>query len=165
MKNFLQLSLIFILCLGINGNIYASTSASPTLGGDVDAINSVTYTAVASDGSLENLHSDNYVEKKIGTITIDNNNPGGYKLTFKSANSKADHDDSSGTSKKAHFVLDGFNQDSDATDGKHRNVDGAFIDYELSVWPAGYSTLGALNQNTQTNDYYRQQYLAKRIYS
>jgi len=141
--------------------IYGNTPTSnvhdhlDNMGGVID-LNAINFTQDLS-GELTNLHSTNFNQKKVGEITFTNNSPAGYKITFKSLNSESADADGTTNANTSFLVLEGFDQDKgDAgtpANSKHRGVLGAFINYKLSVLPAGYSVNGNYSIANQTNDY------------
>jgi len=163
MKNFLQVSLIFILCIGISSVSYGLTdSTNADTDGIVDPVNDVTYTALAgTTGRLDDLNTQDYKKWLIGNIAVDNNNATGYTLSVKSTQAfegSSDPDATNQTAASSRMVHADYKNSS--ASAKHRFVEGAFIEYSVTVLPKGIATQTAgspeqegYNNDNSANDY------------
>tara|TARA_B100000427_G_scaffold122145_1_gene101732 strand:+ start:2536 stop:3300 length:765 start_codon:yes stop_codon:yes gene_type:complete len=163
MKKILQASLIVTICLGISSTAYGLTdSTNAVADGLVSPINDVTYAALAgTTGRLDDLNTQDYKKWLIGNITVDNNNAAGYTLAVKSTQAfegSTDPDTNNQTAASSRMVHSDYKNASSST--KHRFVEGAFIEYNVTVLPKGVSTQTAgspeqegYNNDNSANDY------------
>jgi hypothetical protein len=169
MKNFLQVSLIFILCIGISSVAYGlQDSTNADTDGIVDAVNDVAYTALAgTTGRLDDLNSQDYKKWLIGNILVDNNNALGYTLAVKSTQAfegSSDPEATNQTAASSRMVHADYTNSS--ASAKHRFVEGAFIEYKVTVLPKGVSTqtAGSPEQEGYNNDNSANDYLTNNIH-
>jgi len=163
MKKFLQASLILTICLGISSTAYGLTdSANASADGLVSPINDVAYTALTgTTGRLDDLNTQDYKKWLIGNISVNNNNAAGYTLAVKSTQAfegSSDPDTTNSSSASSRMVHSDYQNAS--TSAKHRFVEGAFIEYKVSVIPKGVTTQTAgspqvegYNNDNSSNDY------------
>ena len=153
MKKILKLCLIYMIGLGLIGPLSAAAPASqtPILDGDVAEVNTIGYTKSDNvNAALQDMHDTAYSKEKLGEILISNNNPAGYTIDVKSGNAfNAAADGGAGAYAKPSFLVHesfDFNVSSPSSN-KHRDIDGAFLPYSITVWPKGHAA------GSQSNDY------------
>ena len=157
MKKYFTNILVCFISFGLIVPLCAATTASALIHGGASAENSIAYTGVTGPTvvDLTDMHTTAYNKTKIGTITINNNAVKGFTIKVDSATAQSSATDSRPLAAK--LLLDEFNYDYNAgaganNDKKHREVDGAFIYYNVTVWPAGQ--IDVVNSTgSQTNDY------------
>ena len=142
MKKLLQISLIFILCLGINGSLIYGIATNMPLGGSTPAINTVAHD-VSGGTSLVDLHSTSYTTEYIGHITLDNNDPDGFEIVFESSNVNDVRAQNTSLFITSRLLMTSdlngtaLNLAVDKSGGaaRHFDVAGLYIPYSISVVP------------------------------
>tara|TARA_Y100001970_G_scaffold43778_1_gene54645 strand:- start:33490 stop:34227 length:738 start_codon:yes stop_codon:yes gene_type:complete len=152
MKKYLNIYFIIFIGLVLIVPISGANpdSETPLLDGDVTEVNSIAYTkADLVNAALTEMHTTAYSKQKLGDIKISNNNPEGYKIDVKSTNAFNSSLDGGGAYQKPSFLVHSdfdYNVTS-PSNNKHRNIEGAFIDYSITIWPKGHV------DGAQSNDY------------
>ena len=130
--------------------------------GLVNSINDVTYIPVSGvSGRLDNLDTQNHKKWLIGNLKIDNNSPTGYTIALKSYQAfegSSDPDATNQSEASSRMVHELYRNTSAVTN--HRFVEGAFIEYNITVLPKGVATqtagspqLEGYNNDNSANDY------------
>jgi len=148
---------ITVLSIAIIKPVHGADTA-----GLVNSINDVTYIPASGvSGRLDNLDTQNYKKWLIGNLKIDNNSPTGYTIALKSYQAfegSSDPDATNQSEASSRMVHELYRNTSTVTN--HRFVEGAFIEYNITVLPKGVATQTAgspeqegYNNDNSANDY------------
>jgi len=156
-NNFTLLICFIVLSIAIIKPVHGADTA-----GLVNSINDVTYIPASGvSGRLNDLDTQNYKKWLIGNLKIDNNSPTGYTIALKSYQAfegSSDPDATNQSEASSRMVHDLYRNTSTVTN--HRFVEGAFIEYNITVLPKGVATqtagspqLEGYNNDNSANDY------------
>jgi len=142
MKELLKISLIFMVCLGLNSSLIYGIATDMPVGGSTPAINTVAHD-VSSGTDLVDLHSTSYTTEYIGHITLNNNDPDGFEVVFESDNVNDVRAQNSSLFITSRLLMTSdlggtaINLAVDKSTGpaRHFDVAGLYIPYSISVVP------------------------------
>jgi len=158
----IQVSVIIILLMGMLSLVMINPVYGADADGLVNSINDVTYIPASGvSGRLNDLDTQNYKKWLIGNLKIDNNSPTGYTIALKSYQAfegSSDPDATNQSVASSRMVHELYRNTSTVTN--HRFVEGAFIEYNITVLPKGVATqtagspqLEGYNNDNSANDY------------